>query len=70
MTDCTFKQMPVMDGLTCTKKIREMQKLGKIRGYVPIIAVTANARSEHMATARDAGMASGQAKHMIRYETS
>ncbi|KAJ4416460.1 hypothetical protein N0V82_006725 [Gnomoniopsis sp. IMI 355080] len=52
-------EMPVMDGLTCTKKIREMQKLGKIRGYVPIIAVTANARSEHVATAREAGMASG-----------
>lgn len=50
--------MPVMDGLTCTKKIREMQKLGKIRGYVPVIAVTANARSEQIATARDSGMAS------------
>lgn len=47
-----------MDGLTCTKKIREMQKLGKIRGYVPVIAVTANARSEQIATAQDFGMAS------------
>ncbi|KAJ4390769.1 hypothetical protein N0V93_004367 [Gnomoniopsis smithogilvyi] len=51
-------EMPVMDGLTCTKKIREMQKQGKIRGYVPVIAVTANARSEQIATARDSGMAS------------
>lgn len=50
--------MPVMDGLTCTQKIREMQKSGKIRGYVPIIAVTANARSEQIATAKDSGMVS------------
>lgn len=54
--------MPVMDGLTCTKKIREMQNLGKIRGHVPVIAVTANARSEQIATAQSFGMASKLAK--------
>ena len=36
--------MPVMDGLTCVKKIRELEALGKIKGHVPVIAVTANAR--------------------------
>lgn len=47
-----------MDGLTCTKKVREMQSTGKIHGHVPIIAVTANARTEQIATAQDSGMAS------------
>ncbi|PQE07003.1 hypothetical protein CJF30_00009413 [Rutstroemia sp. NJR-2017a BBW] len=37
-------EMPVMDGLTCVKKIRELEALGKIKGHVPVIAVTANAR--------------------------
>lgn len=57
LTD-NVKQMPVMDGLTCTKKIRDMQKTASIRGYVPIIAVTANARSEQISTAKDSGMVS------------
>lgn len=42
-----------------------MQKQGKIRGYVPVIAVTANARSEQIATARDSGMASRLANALI-----
>jgi signal transduction histidine kinase len=52
------QEMPVMDGLTCTKRIREMEREGKIRVHVPIIAVTANARSEQIATALEAGMVS------------
>ena len=32
-------EMPVMDGLTCTKKIRELQKQGDIVRHIPIIAV-------------------------------
>nr|OQO05215.1 hypothetical protein B0A51_18143 [Rachicladosporium sp. CCFEE 5018] len=50
------QEMPVMDGLTCTRRIREMEREGKLRGHVPIIAVTANARSEQIQTALDAGM--------------
>ncbi|KAK3723178.1 hypothetical protein LTR37_001901 [Vermiconidia calcicola] len=50
------QEMPVMDGLTCTRKIREMEKEGMLTGHVPIIAVTANARAEQVQTALDAGM--------------
>ena len=49
-------EMPVMDGLTCTKMIRQLEREGKIRGHVPIIAVTANARNEQIQTALDVGM--------------
>jgi len=50
------QEMPVMDGLTCTRKIRELEAEGKLTGHVPIIAVTANARPEQVQTALDAGM--------------
>ncbi|MCJ1309660.1 hypothetical protein MMC25_003320 [Agyrium rufum] len=49
-------EMPLMDGLTCTRKIREYQKQGQLVRHIPIIAVTANARSEQIDTALDAGM--------------
>ena len=42
------QEMPVMDGLTCTRRIRELEKEGKLTGHVPIIAVTANARAEQI----------------------
>ncbi len=48
--------MPVMDGLAATRKIRDLQREGKIDGHVPIIAVTANTRMEQMDVAREAGM--------------
>ncbi|KAH9818147.1 Motif C-terminal to PAS motifs [Teratosphaeria destructans] len=49
-------EMPVMDGLTCTRRIRELELEGKLTGHVPIIAVTANARAEQVKTALEAGM--------------
>ena len=49
-------EMPVMDGLTCTRRIRELQKTGQITKHVPIIAVTANARREQVETSLNAGM--------------
>ena len=49
-------QMPTMDGLTCIRHIRERQINGQIIGHVPVIAVTANARSEQISTAIEAGM--------------
>lgn len=52
------QEMPVMDGLTCTKEIRDMERDGRLRGHVPIIAVTANARSEQIDTAMNIGMVS------------
>ena len=50
------QEMPVMDGLTCTKEIRKLEKTGDVTSHVPIIAVTANARSEQIDTALDIGM--------------
>ena len=50
------QEMPVMDGLTCTRKIRELEERGDFARHVPVIAVTANARVEQIQTARDAGM--------------
>ena len=49
-------EMPVMDGLTCAKKIRELEGSGEIVRHVPIIAVTANARMQQIDTALASGM--------------
>ncbi|KAI4095128.1 MAG: hypothetical protein LQ344_001779 [Seirophora lacunosa] len=49
-------EMPVMDGLTCAREIRKAQQAGEIIRHVPIIAVTANARSEQIEIARASGM--------------
>ena len=50
------QEMPVMDGLTCTKEIRKLEEKGDVVSHVPIIAVTANARSEQIDTAMNVGM--------------
>ncbi|KAH7406739.1 hypothetical protein DE146DRAFT_607011 [Phaeosphaeria sp. MPI-PUGE-AT-0046c] len=49
-------EMPVMDGLTCVRRIRELQQKGVVHGHVPVIAVTANVRSEQVEVALKAGM--------------
>ena len=49
-------EMPIMDGLTCTRRIRDLEREGKITSHVNIIAVTANTRMEQMQVAVDAGM--------------
>jgi signal transduction histidine kinase/DNA-binding NarL/FixJ family response regulator len=49
-------EMPTMDGLTCVKRIRQLQEEGTLVAHVPVIAVTANARSEQIATAKTSGM--------------
>ena len=41
-------EMPVMDGVTCARKLREMQETGELIRHVPVIAVTANARAEQI----------------------
>lgn len=51
-------EMPIMDGLTCCRRIRDLEREGKILGRVPIIAVTANARVQQMNLAIEAGMVS------------
>jgi CheY-like chemotaxis protein len=49
-------EMPVMDGLTCVRKIRSMEADRTILGHIPVIAVTANVRSEQIAAAKDSEM--------------
>jgi CheY-like chemotaxis protein len=49
-------EMPVMDGFTCARKIRELERLGVLTTRVPIIAVTAYVRPEQIGEARDSGM--------------
>ncbi|EME41035.1 hypothetical protein DOTSEDRAFT_74542 [Dothistroma septosporum NZE10] len=49
-------EMPIMDGLTAIRHIRKRQSTGQIDGHIPVIAVTANARSEQISQAIDAGM--------------
>lgn len=46
--------MPVMDGLTATRKIRKMNR--KDAGIIPIIAMTANVFNEDVIAAKEAGM--------------
>jgi PAS domain S-box-containing protein len=54
---CLMDQnMPEMDGLTCVKRIREMEQSGELNGHVPVIAVTANVRNEQIETAKESGM--------------
>ncbi len=48
-------QMPVMDGLTAARLIRERERLTG-RARVPIVALTANVMSHQLASYRDAGM--------------
>ncbi|KAI0379178.1 hypothetical protein F5Y04DRAFT_260622 [Hypomontagnella monticulosa] len=49
-------EMPIQDGLTCTRKIRELEKTGHFKGSrIPIIAVSANARMEQIMEAKAAG---------------
>jgi len=49
-------EMPVMDGLTAAKTIRGMQRSGELKGHVPILSVSANARPEQTSMAIAAGM--------------
>jgi len=49
-------EMPIMDGLTCTQRIRELERSGQVIGHVPIIAVTANARAGQIDVALGSGM--------------
>ncbi|CAN8101168.1 unnamed protein product [Discula destructiva] len=49
-------EMPVMDGVTCARRIRELESLGVITSRLPIIAVTAYVRPEQIGDARASGM--------------
>lgn len=45
-----------MDGMTCIRKIRELEAEGKLEGHHATIAVTANARPDHVKAALAGGM--------------
>lgn len=49
-------EMPVMDGLTCTRKIRELEREGRFPKRLPVVAVTANVRQEQVDNALKAGV--------------
>lgn len=49
-------EMPIMDGLTCTRRIREFEADGYIDGHTPIIAITANARDDQLSSALQSGV--------------
>jgi CheY-like chemotaxis protein len=52
------QEMPIMDGLECTKAIREWEREAKLSSHVPIIGVTANARQQQINALINAGMVS------------
>ncbi|KAG5918055.1 hypothetical protein E4U61_002138 [Claviceps capensis] len=49
-------EMPVMDGLTCARKIRQLEMEGTLLAHIPIIAVTAYARPEQIESAKAVGI--------------
>lgn len=49
-----------MDGLTCTREIRQMEADGLLTSHLTIVAVTANARAEQLEMAYAAGVVSFQ----------
>ncbi|PSK34547.1 Hybrid signal transduction histidine kinase K [Elsinoe australis] len=48
-------EMPVMDGWTFVRRVRECQDKGELESEIKMVAVTGNARSEQVRAARDAG---------------
>jgi CheY-like chemotaxis protein len=49
-------EMPIMNGLTATTKIRELEKEGLLTCRTPVIGVTANVRQQQIDEALKAGM--------------
>lgn len=49
-------EMPVMNGLDCTRKIREAESEGRIERHLPIVAVSANAREGQVRHAIECGV--------------
>lgn len=54
-------QMPVMDGLTATQRLRQIERRDG-RVHTPVIMLTANAMSEHV----EATMAAGADRHLTK----
>jgi CheY-like chemotaxis protein len=54
-------EMPIMDGTTAVRKIREFQLAGDLVRHIPVIAVTANAREEQVMVTLEAGIVGSNA---------
>lgn len=48
-------EMPIMDGKTCVRRIRQLQQEGLLQGSIPVIAVTGNARGQQVEEAKGCG---------------
>lgn len=48
--------MPVMGGIECARRIRQLQSQGLITRHIPIVAVSANARDAQIGHALEYGM--------------
>jgi CheY-like chemotaxis protein len=49
-------EMPRMNGLTATTRIRDLEREGWLTGRIPVIGVTANVRQQQIRQAMEAGM--------------
>lgn len=49
-------EMPICDGLTCTRRLRDMERQGLLTESLKIVAITSNARPEQVDMAIGAGM--------------
>jgi signal transduction histidine kinase/CheY-like chemotaxis protein len=52
----TDVQMPLLDGLTATSRIRDMERDKKVSTHLPIVAVTAHAMTEEVSRMRQFGV--------------
>jgi signal transduction histidine kinase/CheY-like chemotaxis protein/tetratricopeptide (TPR) repeat protein len=49
-------EMPVMNGIDCTKRVREMESERHVKIPLPIVGVSGNSRDEILSVVMDAGM--------------
>lgn len=57
-------EMPEQDGLGFVAEVRRLQREGIIRGHLPVVAITGNARAEQVNLAMKAGMVSLGSMHV------
>lgn len=60
-------EMPVLNGIDCTRQIREFEEQGSLTEHLPIIVTSANARPEQIEVACSAGAVSTEALLLPRH---